>query len=333
MKKKLPPKHFRVPFVVNEKTYCFWDADIAEINTRFINQIDPNYFEYVANANFAILNNEDKEKVDEKTKQYAAITMRIAYSQGLEVLFSFLFASIQAPDCVIGWLLKYSNSDLSDVVKKFRNYEKILSKLPKEIRDWNALVDNIFFWLDESQKVTTAPILEGFARLWGQFAQDFLDVNFTNEYNSIKHGLRVHMGGFHLMIGPPQEKIGEITPIEKMETMAYSEFGTTFFVSEKIEKTPNYIVHTQSRNWNPEDCYNALVLISLSIKNILVFLKKINGNKEALEYLLPNDEEFYRKPWLKGSGTSMGHKSTIRTSAIPLLSKDDILSVYKKSET
>lgn len=332
MKKSLPPKHFRVPFVVNEKPYCFWDADMPEINTRFINQIDPNYFDYVANANFSILQNEDEEKIDEKTKQYAAVTMRIAYSQGLEVLFSFLFASIQAPDCVIGWLLKYSNADLLDVVRKFRDYEKIFTKLPKEIKGWDALVNNIFFWLDENQKEITAPILKGFARLWGQYAQDFLNVNFSNEYNSIKHGLRVHMGGFHLMMGL-QEEYGVPAPPEKMETVGFSKFGTTFFVSERIANSPNYIVNTQSRNWNPENYYHALTLISVSIKNILVFLKKINGNKDPLEYILPNDEEFYGKPWLLGSGMSLGHKSIINTEAIPLLSKEDILSVYNRTES
>ncbi|HEX8249794.1 MAG TPA: hypothetical protein VF599_16600 [Pyrinomonadaceae bacterium] len=332
MKKEIPPEEIYAPFVINKKPYCFWDIDMPDANRRFINQIDPNYFEYVARVNFAILKNEDLERIDEKTRQYAAVTMRIAYSQALEVLFSFLFASIQAPHCVIGWLLKYTNEDLFDVVKRFRDYEEILHNFPKEIRGWDSLVDIIFQGLDKTQEESISLKLEGFARLWEQFAQDFLDKSFTDEYNSIKHGLRVHMGGFHLMMGPPQEKLGEITPIEKMETVAYSKFGTTFFVSEKIEKTPNYIIHTQSRNWNPENYYHALILISVSIKNILVFLKMINGNKEMLEFILPNDEDFHRKPWLVGSGMSMGQKSNINVSKIPLLSKEDVLATYNKSD-
>jgi hypothetical protein len=330
MNKQLPPKEFCAPFVIDEKPHCFWDENIPETNMRFINQIDPNYFEYVANVNFGILNNENKEQIDDKTRQYAAVTMRLAYSQGLEVLFSLLFASIQAPHCVVGWLLKYSNADLLNVVKKFRDYNEILHCFPITIRGWDTLVELFFSGFDKEQKENLMPRIKGFALLWGQFSQDFLDSKFCDEYNSIKHGLRVYMGGFHLMIGPPQEQIGELTPIEKMETMAYSKFGTTFFVSERIDKTPNYVIHTQSRNWDPENYYHALQLISVSLKNIIAYLKLINGNKESLEYILPEDEEFYRKPWLIGSGMSMGHKSTINTQKIPLLSKEDIMSTYKK---
>src|SRR3712207_3526667 len=98
-KRQLPPRNFCIPFVVNEKTYSFWDADIQALNLSFINQIDPEYFEYIAKLNLSILNGEGNDK---KTRQHAAINMRIAYSQGLEVLFSFIFATIQAYDCVIG---------------------------------------------------------------------------------------------------------------------------------------------------------------------------------------------------------------------------------------
>lgn len=329
--KKLPSTKVCAPFVVNEKAFCFWDENITEINLRFINQIDSDYFEYAAKLNFGVLQNQDEVDVDERTRQHAAVALRTAYSQGLEVLFSLMFACIQAPHCVIGWFLKYRNEDLTEVVTKFRDYQKIKVYPDFNILEWSDFTDLIFTFLKEEEKKNLDSDFQNFTQLWGWFAQDFLDKNFEVEYNSIKHGLRVYMGGFHLMIGPLQEKLGEITPLDKMRTIAYSKFGSTFFTSEKIEKTSNFLINTFSKNWNPENFYHALMLISSSIKNILVFLKKFNGDTNQFEYLVPNEKDFYLKPWRQGSNEGMGHNSRIRVKTEGLLSKEDILSFYERT--
>lgn len=331
--KQLPPKQFCIPFVVNEKTYSFWDSDMPELNLRFINQIDPEYFEYIAKLNLSIIQSEENDK---KTRQHAAINIRIAYSQGLEVLFSFIFATIQAYDCVIGWFLKYTNKDLSDIAKKFRNGEKIFTKLAVPMRGWKDFANMIFVGVEEEQKGEFLPKIEQFNYLWSRFAQDFLDDKLNDEYNSIKHGLRAYMGGIHVLMGL-QDDYNTPAPPERMETVSYSEFGTTFFISEKIDDTPNFVVHRHSRNWNPENYFHGLMLISTSIKNILVFLNKVNGSEKELNYYFPNDENFSEKPWELGGSFSVTHHSTINKKKIPLLTKEDILSFYntddkKKSE-
>jgi len=66
------------------------------------------------------------ELLEGDQKQYAAATLRIAYSQGLETLFALLCAVVQAPDCVIGWFLKYRNSELFELVRKIREGQIIL---------------------------------------------------------------------------------------------------------------------------------------------------------------------------------------------------------------
>ena len=91
------------PFVVNETPYCFWDPDIAEHNMLFIKRLDVGYFEFVGEQYWSILGQRTGvNQRDDKESQYAAIGLRIAYSQALEVLFSWLFAALQAPECVIG---------------------------------------------------------------------------------------------------------------------------------------------------------------------------------------------------------------------------------------
>jgi hypothetical protein len=97
-------------FAVDETPYCLWDLDIHARNLEFINRIDPRYFEHVANLHGQFLEGEEN--------QYAAVALRIAYSHGLESLFALLCATVQAPDCIVGWLLKYKNVELNEVIRK-----------------------------------------------------------------------------------------------------------------------------------------------------------------------------------------------------------------------
>jgi hypothetical protein len=322
--KQLPSKEICIRFVVDETEYAFWDANTRKVNLRFINQLDPDYFEYIAQLNLSLLNGEGNDK---KTRQHAAINMRLAYSQGLEVLFSLIFATIQAHDCVIGWFLKYNNRELFSIAKKFRDGKEIYTKLALPIRGWRDFANIVFVGIEE-QKEKILSKIEQFAYLWSHFFEDFLDPNLDKEYNSIKHGLRVNMGGKHYLMGLPEFN-GRPVENQQWRTISKSEFGTTFFISEKIKKTPNFVVHEHSRNWNPENYFHGLMLISTSIKNILVLLNKINGSEKDTNYYFPNDENFSEKPWEIGNSSSVTHYSSIDKRKIPSITKEDILSIYE----
>ena len=324
--KQLPPKQFCIPFVVNEKAYAFWDNDIQELNLRFINQIDSEYFEYIAQLNLSLLNGEGNEK---KTRQHAAMNMRIAYSQGLEVLFSFIFAAIQAHDCIIGWFLKYRNQDLLDIAEKFRDGKEIYTKLALPVSNFRDFANIVFAGVERDRY---SKKIEQFGYLWNHFFKDFLDEKIDKEYNSLKHGLRVEMGGRQYLMGLPEFK-GKPVENQQWRVVSQSEFGTAFFISEQIDKTPNHIVHRHSRNWHPENYFHGLMLISTSIKNILVLLNKINGSKKDVNYYFPNDEYFSELPWAVANTVCLTRHSTIDTNKIPLLTKEDILSIYQTEET
>jgi hypothetical protein len=109
-------------FAIDETPYCVWDWDVAGQNLRFLESLDPGYFEHLAKIHGELLEGEEK--------QYAATALRAAYSHGLETLFALLGATVQAPDCAVGWLLKYQNRELNEVVRKIHNRQSILSKLP-----------------------------------------------------------------------------------------------------------------------------------------------------------------------------------------------------------
>lgn len=88
-----------VKFVVDETPYCFWDSDISDKNINYLNWIDCDYYKYVAKIHSESLESEDKHR--------AAIALRAAYIQGLEVLFALLCTAVQSPNCVFGWMLSY----------------------------------------------------------------------------------------------------------------------------------------------------------------------------------------------------------------------------------
>jgi hypothetical protein len=327
MKNEQNLKQYCVPIFIDENKLAFWDYEIQKKNLKFINQIDPEYFEYLAQLHFSILNGEGN---DNKTRQHAAISLRSAYSQGLEVLFSLMFATIQAPDCVIGWILKYSNKDLEKVVDKFVKGENTTTNYIDPIKNWTDVSNLIFSSLDDEQSTIFRSKIQGFAQLWGKFAKDFLDPLNKDEYNGIKHGLRIKMGGHHFLFGQ-HEHIEESVENQQWRTVSNSEFGTTFFTTEKIGETPNFIILEHRRNWNPEKYFHALLLISTSIKNILVCLNNLNGNQNNSNYLFPNNENFYETPWDFNDSACSSIRPRIVKENLPLLTKENISSAYKKS--
>jgi hypothetical protein len=320
---------FCVPFVIDDKPYCLWDDDVPTKNMDLLNRIDPEYFEYIARVNFDVL--EDEKETDKKIRQRAAIALRTGYSHGLEALFSLLCAATQAPNCIVGWLLKYQNVDLENVVRKINENQFIYSRLIEPNISWKMLARVVFSGVHEEQSKIFAPYIEKFSNLWAQFAYDFLSENFRDEYNNFKHGLRFHSGGFYLAMGRAPN--APITP-ENIILEANSEFGTTFFKSERMDKH-NFVIHQQSRNWNPENYFHALNLISTSMQNILAFLKAENGaDITKLKFSVPEDLTYFETPWEKQvSVFEIRNHSRIKKTNIPLFNKEQILDTYKKTKT
>jgi hypothetical protein len=88
-------------------------------------------------------------------------------------------------------------------------------------------------------------ISKGFGRLWHRLADDFLDEKSTREYNNIKHGLRVQIGGSWLALGVENE-LGVPAPSENMRLMGSSVFGSSFYEPETLIKPHHIRVKHQS---------------------------------------------------------------------------------------
>lgn len=194
---------------------------------------------------------------------------------------------------------------------------------------WKGIVNLIFhnFTLEDDEQASK--IKSNFAQLWQRFASQFLDKKNRDEYNSIKHGLRLNPGGFKLALGIQKDPN---IPAEKMESLGGSDFGSTSFLEQRFDKY-NFHLIKNSRNWVPENFVHGLNLISVSIYNVQSFLKLVNGtDPKEIQFRWPTDESYFEEPWSKFSGvTEFNLDPKITKENVRLFTKEDILSIYNKN--
>lgn len=310
------------PYTNFSRGRCLTYID-TEGNIEFLEGIDCEYFSYVAEQNLPNIENENKHR--------AAISLRLAYSHGLESLFALLCSAVQAPQCSIGWLLNYKNFELTNIVKKISAGHFVHTRFKDQNLTWKKIAQFIHHNLGHDNKKKNL-IIEGYGKIWTWMASEFTDENFTLEYNGIKHGLRINPGGFEIAIGK-EKTFGVAPPAEKMVNLGGSEFGSSYFVKEFIADTPktNFRPRRHSRNWNPTNIANRLALISMSINNVISWLKIINGvNPEKCQFNNPVELDHFKEPWKKCVGLS--HSTfdlNIEKDHIQPFDKKDILASYE----
>jgi hypothetical protein len=311
-----------VKFVVDETPYACWDWELITKNLEFLQGIDAAYFRYVVETNTANIEGEDQHR--------AALSLRLAYSQGLETLFALLCSAVQAPQCVVGWMLSYKNEELQRLVQKITKGYPIYSRLNEQPVTWGVLSKHTHAYLAYPPE-KLAWIQEGFERLWTRFAGEFANAKITQEYNSAKHGLRTRLGGFSLYVGR-EETPGIPAPSERMQPLGGSVFGTSYFMLEKIvgDHRLNFRPRNRSRNWSPKNLSNGLGLLSMSINNVVSFLRIVNGvSPTACKFLNPNNRDAFNSPWDDAVGVEHFDLDTvIRSGDITPVTKNEVFQSY-----
>lgn len=321
------PKY--IPFKVYNRPYCLWGVDLQRRNLEAIKNIDSEYFSFLADLYYDQLESEHKQK--------AALAIRSAYGQALEMLFSLICSVLQAPECFYAWMLKYRPSDVTKMIADINdyNFQRYLSPVYNiKILSWNDFAMAVHF--GQCRKEWEKIAVE-YGKFWQRLSYEFIDEKFRNEYNSIKHGCRVLSGGFSLKVGT-ENSPSKIFPEEKIKVLGSSEFGNTFFTAEEItgisiKGDPNFKVRKLSVNWNAKSIAHSLKLISWSIHNTKMFLKKINTNAKEASFIAPEDIGYFQKPWQNSPGVlsfSMG--SDIDDTVIIKKSREDIEAILGESE-
>jgi hypothetical protein len=302
----------RVCYYVNERPKCIWHTDPILKNVEFLRSIDTEYFEYHAKTHEQKLNGNDR--------MLAALSLRSAYSHGLEAFFAFLCSAIQAPHCVFGWLSNYQiTDDLRALVEKISTGQLIKTVMPEKTITWKSLSERIHAGVISDNDAKQTQLIDGYEHLWKQFASDFLNKTFQKEYNCIKHGFRAKSCGFNMTFGD--------------SFFSGSDYGSRFYTMEKFSKDNNYFMHEHGLNWHPKQLVERLHLISASISNIvnrilLWFEQPITP--DVFKY--PSDFSSFHTPWDENGieAFSIDFKHGFKESSIHLLTREEIHQEYNK---
>jgi len=312
-----------VMFYVHDRPQVWWDWDLSGKNLAFLRGVDADYYAHVVEAHGPHLEGD--------SSMHAAAALRLAYSQGLETLLALLCAAMQAPDCVVGWMQSYRDSDLQSMVRSVSSIHQPIVLPAFKPATWDSVAKYVHSGVgwDEEKR---ARLAQGFGRLWSRFAGDYLDELGRQEYNALKHGTRPRFGGFQLAIGVQSAK-GVPAPAEAMHSMGGSEFGSTFFVADQLGAGKlHFRPRRVSRNWSPQSLIDGLGLLAMSIQNATSFLRWVNGEPgEECRYDAPIEEAAFDLPWAQHCGvTSSSIDTTIVAEHVNLWTKDEVLTALRR---
>ena len=211
---------------------------------------------------------------------------------------------------MVGWFEKYQVKQIRHLVSRISSGgEPTPNKLILKKVTWETFSSKVnrFSYADQDKLKETHQL---FARLWRHLAHEFLEEVNSKEYNHIKHGARAKSGGCLLRVGKEHEE-GISPPDEEMATVGGSQFGTSFFMAERVQDAPlvkpdpHFRLKQRTVNWDPESLAHALCLVALSIQNILSYLKIVNGvDPREVKFTRPAENDYFEQPWKRSVGVT-----------------------------
>jgi hypothetical protein len=215
------------PFAVNEKVRCYWDTDLQGKNAEFIRGIDPEYFRYLAATHGENLDGSPEERA------HAAMAVRSAYHHGVETLFALVFAGLQAPDCVVGWVQQYGQDDLRELVGSVGGEPPRYLKILPKPWTWEGVARSVFAPC-YGRADDVGEVVALFGRFFSRLAREFMNERHIDEYNSIKHGLRLTPGATGINIAFQVE--GKPGTFGEPEPLIEGAHGHRFWVPNVLER-------------------------------------------------------------------------------------------------
>lgn len=278
-------------FYVNKRPVCIWAPPpmLKEMNERVVDGIRPEFFIAKSTHLFNELT---------KTKEpWVGMSLRADYGHAVESVLALLFASIQAPLCIMGWLDLYRVEDieeLCDSLSKGRPFEHMLLDHPKSLRD---IVEHVLRPMDavvvgpDGIEVRREQILEGSLAALQRMIEDFLDADARAEYNAYKHGYRLRQA----------RMAGEISLRDQGPLNFDSgEFGSEAYGLTKIDKY-NYGVHSSFIAWDPKKMAARVQVAAMWMMMIKETLRvEFSGGAHKPQWPFYQSHEAYIEPWLGG---------------------------------
>lgn len=248
------PESFNsVGFIVNDRPVALYGAGLRRGSNDFIKYFDADYWDHQVSLATSI----PKENVPHEH----VASVRLALSHAEEHLFALIFAFLQAPHCPDLWLYHYKPSDLPQLVEKVGKGERVLTQFALKETSWEAITKSLWPWIAQEQYDATN-------RLLRVLADHFICFHRRDEYNGLKHGMRLSFGGTSISFSPggsPDTK----PPPESFISIADSKYGSRFWSFDKIPGAKNHwIAKLRFSNWDYMELGYYLTQVAMLIGNI-----------------------------------------------------------------
>lgn len=289
-------------FHIDEAIYQIVGFDLRSIQSMLVEGIDPDYFAITATTLLRWLGRE-------RSRQHAAIQLRLSYLHALESALALTFASLQAPGAVPAWLRMYRVSDLDNLTAKICRGREIKRGWAQPISSWRDVAEVLLQSMppisitSTGSEVTRGQVIVWYADALANMARDFLSQSTREEYNDLKHGFRVSRGGFRLAISTSDDASADDS-VKPAELLAESEFGSTSATVEKIDGNSHLLRYAErSRNWDPILIANRLQLTSAWIACVKAALvARTRTRVEQVRWSYFADQAAYVAPWVESHG-------------------------------
>jgi hypothetical protein len=260
----------RCLFYVGKKIYYVWDDNPEQTTLSFLEDYDINYYRDV----LLLLIKSLQESTDNKSDSRLATLLKLNYHQSLEALFSLVGALIQAPYYPQGWLEKYKNESLLELMKAIKNGQDDLNNiLGMEFVSVGSLVNYIY---NPVEGAWGNDYISNVKTIFNNLLSKFININESNEYNRIKHGFRISQGGFSVAVSSERQygvPDGSVPII-----IGQSDFGCRYIILNQHKEAKNNLFLTkQSTNWSLEEVILDLDSICHFINNIISIMRRLNG--------------------------------------------------------
>lgn len=319
------------PFLVDERPRCYWGPDIDDQERSFLGGMDGDYFLFLGEQYAAQLKTEHGQR--------AATALRACYHHATETFFALVGATIQAPRLTVAWIHEYRTTELRNVIRAVQNEDSSLRHAWKGVRpvSWSVFASQTIPLPTESPGYD---VRAHFTKFWRRLAKEFLDDKHVAEYNSLKHGFRVRPGAASIQFGPERVP-GRPAEQKDMHTLEGGAYGSSFFTRAHPDglsghSNPNRRLIHQSLNWNAESLVERLVLISLSLDNLVSFLKAKKGITDASDFklMLPTSEADFETCWNNEPNLlNMSFKQTVSKDNIGPMTEQEILDLFEDDQT
>lgn len=284
-----------VAFVVNDRPTAVYGVGLQKMTEGFVKYFSSTFWEHQLN----LLKGVPRNSV---THDHVSLA-RFALAHAEEHLFSLIFAFLQAPHCPDLWLYRYKHEDLIDLVGSVKTSRKIQNCFRLETLTWDNLARVLWPGLEEKRYLQTSLMLERLADL---FTSDF----GREEFNGMKHGMRLSFGGTHFSFSPGGSP-DKLPDPESFVSLGGSEYGCRFWAFEKLAGTKGHFrAKLRMANWDIDEIIFYLSHTTLLICNMGTAFRsfaKIPGESSFKFY---NAEDAYDRDPRKVTGMVVGELIT-----------------------